>query len=108
MAFPFIVTPLVIERYWTYSPAGPFSELADFAEWLRGISSIEIPMWFAIIDRSRREALGFASDFAADAPMIDSKWAVTCQAFEEWLDPAKFDNNGIQRSRLRARHRDRP
>ena len=176
-------------RNWTYSPAGPFSGLADFAAWLRGISSSEIPMWFAIVDRSRREALGFASYFEADPTngvieiggvhfteplkrtvaateamylmlktvfdlgyrrcewrcdalngpsraaaerlgfsfegvfrqhwvynernrdtawhsMIDSEWADTRPAFEEWLDPANFDAIGIQRNRLRAGHRD--
>ncbi len=55
-------------RNWTYSPAGPFSGLEDFATWLRGISTSDIPMWFAIVDRSRREALGFASYFEADPP----------------------------------------
>ena len=146
-------------------------------------------MWCAIVDRSRREALGFASYFEADPPngvieiggvhfteplkrtvaatesmylmlrtvfdlgyrrcewrcdalngpsraaaerlgfsfegifrqhwvynernrdtawysMIDSEWETTRHAFEEWLDPANFDENGIQRSRLRAGHRD--
>lgn len=177
-------------RNWTYSPAGPFSEWADFAVWLRGISSSEIPMWFAIVDRSRREALGFVSYFEADPSngvieiggvhfteplkrtvaateamylmlrtafdlgyrrcewrcdalngpsraaaerlgfifegvfrqhwvynsrnrdtawysMIDSEWAAASQAFEEWLDPANFDDSGVQRSRLRVRHRGR-
>ena len=55
-------------RNWTYSPAGPFSGLVDFAAWLRGVSSSEIPMWFAIVDRSCREALGIASYFEADPP----------------------------------------
>ena len=55
-------------RNWTYSPAGPFSGLEDFVTWLRGISTSDIPMWFAIVDRSRREALGFASYFEADPP----------------------------------------
>ena len=55
-------------RNWTYSPAGPFSGLVDFAAWLRGVSPSEIPMWFAIVDRSCREALGIASYFEADPP----------------------------------------
>lgn len=175
-------------RNWTYSPAGPFSCSKDFVAWLRSIASREIPMWFAVVDRSRREALGFASYFEADPPngvieiggvhfteplkrtvaateamylmlrtafdlgyrrcewrcdalngpsraaaerlgfsfegvfrqhwvynernrdtawysMIDSEWEAASQAFEEWLDPANFDDSGVQRSRLRARHR---
>ena len=176
-------------RNWTYSPAGPFSCKEDFVTWLQSIASSEIPMWFAVIDRSCREALGFASYFEADPPngvieiggvhfteplkrtvaatesmylmlrtafdlgyrrcewrcdalngpsraaaerlgfsfegifrqhwvynernrdtayysMIDNEWADTRPAFEEWLDPANFDENGIQRNRLRADDRD--
>ena len=34
--------------------------------------------------------------------MIDSEWAETRRAFEEWLDPANFDDRGVQRTRLRG------
>ena len=178
-------------RNWTYSPAGPFSGLVDFAAWLRGVSSSEIPMWFAIVDRSCREALGIASYFEADPPngvieiggvhfpeplkrtvaateamylmlrtvfdlgyrrcewrcdalngpsraaaerlgfsfegifrqhwvynernrdtawysMIDSEWAATRHAFEEWLDPDNFDDHAVQRTKLRGAMRETP
>jgi len=172
-------------RNWTYSPAGPFSSSGDFVTWLRSIASREIPIWFAVVDRSRREALGLASYFEADPPngvieiggvhfteplkrtvaateamylmlrtvfdlgyrrcewrcdalngpsraaaerlgfsfegifrqhwvynernrdtawysMIDSEWVDTRNAFEEWLDPANFDDRGVQRTKLRG------
>lgn len=34
--------------------------------------------------------------------MVDTEWAATCHAFEEWLDPSNFDNRGVQRIRLRG------
>ena len=37
--------------------------------------------------------------------MIDSEWEATRQAFEEWLDPANFDDSGIQRTKLRGNMR---
>ena len=55
-------------RNWTYSPAGPFSGSGDFAAWLRRIGAGEIPMYFAIVDRSHGKALGYASYFEADPP----------------------------------------
>ena len=32
--------------------------------------------------------------------MIDKDWPVIRRAFEEWLDPANFDNQGWQKRRL--------
>lgn len=32
--------------------------------------------------------------------MIDKDWPLVKHAFEEWLDPGNFDENGIQRSKL--------
>ena len=55
-------------RNWTYSPAGPFSTSDGFSAWLQSISAGEIPMYFAIIDGSLREALGYASYYEADPP----------------------------------------
>ncbi len=68
-------------RNWTYSPAGPFSCSGDFVTWLRSIAS------------RNRDTAWYS--------MIDSEWEAASQAFEEWLDPANFDDRGVQRTRLR-------
>ena len=34
--------------------------------------------------------------------MIDTEWAALRPAFDAWLDPANFDDAGMQRSRLRG------
>ena len=74
----------------------------------------EIPMWFAIIDGLRREALGFSFEGifrqhwvyngrnrdTAWYSMIDTEWAALRPAFDAWLAPANFDDDGMQRSRL--------
>ena len=32
--------------------------------------------------------------------LVDREWPTMAQAFERWLDPANFDADGRQRSRL--------
>ena len=36
--------------------------------------------------------------------IIDSEWPVLRSVFEAWLDPANFDENGVQRTRLATRN----
>jgi RimJ/RimL family protein N-acetyltransferase len=47
--------------HWTYLPYGPFARFEDFQRWLEGSCKAADPLFFSIIDRSSRAAVGVAS-----------------------------------------------
>ena len=47
--------------HWTYLPYGPFAGFEDFRRWLEGWSSSADPLFFCIVDRASRVAVGLAS-----------------------------------------------
>lgn len=48
-------------RNWTYLPYGPFDTLADFRAWIEQYCCGSDPLFYAIVDLARREAVGLAS-----------------------------------------------
>ncbi len=48
-------------RNWTYLPYGPFDTLADFRTWTEQYRCGSDPLFYAIIDLTRKEAVGVAS-----------------------------------------------
>lgn len=48
-------------RDWTYLPYGPFHSLNEYTTWLVGVSALEDPYFFAIVDQTTQQALGVAS-----------------------------------------------
>jgi len=48
-------------RNWTYLPYGPFKTLADFRAWIEQYCCESDPLFYAIIDLERKEAVGVAS-----------------------------------------------
>lgn len=48
-------------KEWTYLPYGPFASEDEFLAWLRGASQSSDPLFFAIIDSAREQAVGVAS-----------------------------------------------
>jgi RimJ/RimL family protein N-acetyltransferase len=48
-------------KNWTYLAYGPFSKFADYQSWLEQWCSREDPMFFAIIDKERKQPVGVAS-----------------------------------------------
>ena len=48
-------------RNWTYLPYGPFETLADFRAWIEQHCCGSDPLFYAIIDLARKEAVGVAS-----------------------------------------------
>jgi RimJ/RimL family protein N-acetyltransferase len=48
-------------RIWTYMPYGPFSSLSDYQGWVKQVSALSDPWFYAIIDKHSGLALGVAS-----------------------------------------------
>lgn len=48
-------------RNWTYLPYGPFDTLADFCAWIEQNCCGSDPLFYAIVDLARNEAVGVAS-----------------------------------------------
>lgn len=48
-------------RDWTYLPYGPFQSKEEFLEWVRQVSPLNDPLFFAIVDRASQRAEGVAS-----------------------------------------------
>ncbi len=48
-------------RDWTYLPYGPFQSEAEFLEWVRQVSPLNDPLFFAIVDRASQRAEGVAN-----------------------------------------------
>ena len=48
-------------RGWTYLPYGPFSSQEDYAEWVKGAAASQDPLFYAIIDKASRRAVGVAA-----------------------------------------------
>ncbi len=48
-------------KNWTYLPYGPFNTLADFRTWIEESCGRSDPLFYAIIDLARKEAVGVAS-----------------------------------------------
>lgn len=46
---------------WTYLPYGPFVDLASYEDWLRSVTQLDDPTFFAIIRRADEEPVGVAS-----------------------------------------------
>jgi hypothetical protein len=46
---------------WTYLPYGPFSTQSEFLNWLRSVEDGTDPVFFAIINKTMRKAVGVAS-----------------------------------------------
>lgn len=46
---------------WTYLPYGPFESLEDYLVWMRGSSTGDDPLFFAIVDNRSDRAVGVAS-----------------------------------------------
>ena len=53
-------------RNWTYLPYGPFDTFEDYDAWLNPWVAISDPMFFAIIDVKRQQAVGLASYLRID------------------------------------------
>jgi len=47
--------------HWTYLPYGPFAGYADFRGWLARDCMNDDPLFFAVVDRPTRDAVGLAS-----------------------------------------------
>lgn len=78
------------ERNWTYLPYGPFADEAAYRDWLTEMAGQRDPLFFAVVERASGRAVGVAS-FLRIAP-----------AFECWLAPGNFDEQGRQRELLSA------
>lgn len=53
-------------RSWTYLPYGPFPDFAAYAAWLAPAAASADPLYFAIVDPQRDEAVGLASYLRID------------------------------------------
>jgi RimJ/RimL family protein N-acetyltransferase len=52
---------------WTYLPYGPFTHLEDYSNWVKHMSTLEDPYFFAIINAHTQQAVGVASLMRIDA-----------------------------------------
>lgn len=61
---------------WTYMPQGPFTEAAEYRQWVESVQRREDPMFFAVLDVSTDQALGVASYLRIDtnARSIEVGW----------------------------------
>ena len=55
-------------RNWTYLVYGPFADLASYSEWMRKSCLGADPLFHAIVERKRGEAVGVASYLRIDPP----------------------------------------
>jgi RimJ/RimL family protein N-acetyltransferase len=49
------------ERLWEHLPYGPFASQGEFTAWLREREASSDPLFFAVVDRNSKQALGMSS-----------------------------------------------
>ena len=54
------------EHGWTYLPYGPFADLEAYLGWMQATCGRDDPLFFAIVDRAARRAVGLASYLRID------------------------------------------
>lgn len=102
---------------WTYLPYGPFNEFEDYVAWLEKQCFGCDPLFFAIVEATSCEALGVAGylRITPDCGSIEighlnfspklqrtpaatgAMYLMMRHAFETWLSPTNFDEQGKQR-----------
>lgn len=48
-------------RNWTYLPYGPFENLKDYADWVKGVAAENDPLFMAIIEKQSEKPVGVGS-----------------------------------------------
>src|SRR5438132_516556 len=53
-------------RMWTYLPYGPFTTLKSYRDWVETSSASQDPLFYALLDRTKQQAVGVASYLRID------------------------------------------
>jgi len=56
------------ERLWAYLWDGPFTDRAEFSDWLKRKATSEDPLFYAVVDKGFARAVGWASLMRIDQP----------------------------------------
>lgn len=59
------------DHLWTYLPYGPYANFADYSAWVESVYELDDPVFYAIIDEKKGQAVGVAS-YLRISPAIGS------------------------------------